>query len=143
MNQSRNSLFSFRMMHVLLLMSVVMISIALPALSQETDQTEIQALDGVIGGNPDSSVATDESSDHSGFHSVSENRAALSREIMQMQVDISDIARFSQWQDDLEQIGRIAPDEAMRQRRPMKDCLESVLEPICDHLTGLFKPETE
>lgn len=68
-------------------------------------------------------------------------RDALSREIARMKAEIAGIGRLARWQADLERIARTDRAEALRQRRPMSDCLESALAPVCDELTGLFRPE--
>lgn len=68
-------------------------------------------------------------------------RDALSREIARMKAEIAGIGRLARWQADLERIARTDRAEALRQRRPMADCLESALAPVCDELTGLFRPE--
>lgn len=68
-------------------------------------------------------------------------RDALSREIARMKAEIAGIGRLARWQADLERIAHTDRAEALRQRRPMADCLESALAPVCDELTGLFRPE--
>ncbi|MXX87991.1 MAG: hypothetical protein F4213_18795 [Boseongicola sp. SB0677_bin_26] len=68
-------------------------------------------------------------------------RDALSREIARMKADIAGIRRLARWQADLARIARTDRAEALRQRRPMADCLASALAPVCDELTGLFRPE--
>lgn len=70
-------------------------------------------------------------------------RDALSREIARMKAEIAGIGRLARWQADLERIARTDRAEALRQRRPMADCLESALAPVCDELTGLFRPEED
>ena len=72
---------------------------------------------------------------------VEDVRDALSREIARMKAEIAGIGRLARWQADLERIARTDRAEALRQRRPMADCLESALAPVCDELTGLFRPE--
>ena len=68
-------------------------------------------------------------------------RDALSREIAQLRADIAGLERLMRWQEDLARIARTDPAEALRQRRPMADCLASALAPLCGELTGLFRPE--
>lgn len=68
-------------------------------------------------------------------------RDGLSREIARMKAEIAGIRRLARWQADLERIARTDRAEALRQRRPMADCLESALAPVCEELTGLFRPE--
>ena len=70
-------------------------------------------------------------------------RDALSREIARMKAEIAGIGRLARWQADLERIARTDRAEALRQRRPMADCLESALAPVCDELTGLFRSEED
>lgn len=68
-------------------------------------------------------------------------RDALSREIARMKADIAEIGKLARWQADLARIARTDRAEALRQRLPMADCLASALAPLCDELTGLFRPE--
>ena len=68
-------------------------------------------------------------------------RDALSREIARLRADIAGLERLMRWQEDLARIARTDPAEALRQRRPMSDCLVSALTPLCGELTGLFRPE--
>ena len=68
-------------------------------------------------------------------------RDALSREIARMKAEIAGIGRLARWQADLERIAHTDRAEALRQRRPMTDCLASAFAPLCDELTGLFRPE--
>lgn len=70
-------------------------------------------------------------------------REALAGEIARMKADIAGIERFMLWQAALARIARTDRAEALRQRLPMSDCLESVLAPLCDELTGLFRPEED
>ena len=70
-------------------------------------------------------------------------RDALSREIARLQADIAGIERLMRWQADLARIARTDRAEALRQRLPMSDCRESALAPLCDELTGLFRPDEE
>ena len=124
-----------------LFLPALAILIALPALPQTPTPTDAQIPIAIIE-DADSLNASDVTEPASSEQtSVPDIRTALSSEIAQMRADLADISRFSRWQDDLARIARTAPDEALRQRLPMKDCLASVLEPICADLTGLFKPE--
>lgn len=68
-------------------------------------------------------------------------REALSREIARLQAEIADLSRLMRWQQDLTRTARTDRAEALRQRLPMSDCLASALEPLCNELTGLFRPE--
>ncbi len=68
-------------------------------------------------------------------------REALAGEIARMKADIAAVERFMSWQVDLARIARTDRAEALRQRLPMADCRASVLAPLCDELTGLFRPE--
>ena len=68
-------------------------------------------------------------------------RDALSREIERLRADIAGIERLMRWQADLARIARTDRAEALRQRLPMSDCRASALAPLCDELTGLFRPE--
>lgn len=68
-------------------------------------------------------------------------REALAGEIARMKADIAAIERFMRWQSALARIARSDREEALRQRLPMSDCRKSVLAPLCDELTGLFRPE--
>ena len=70
-------------------------------------------------------------------------RDALSREIARIEAEIAGLERLMRWQEDLARIARTDPAEALRQRRPMADCLASALAPLCDELTGLFRPEED
>ena len=70
-------------------------------------------------------------------------REALSREIARLRADIAGLERLMRWQEDLARIARTDPAEALRQRRPMSDCLASALAPLCGELTGLFRPEED
>lgn len=70
-------------------------------------------------------------------------RDALSREIARIEAEIAELERLMRWQEDLARIARTDPAEALRQRRPMADCLASALAPLCDDLTGLFRPEED
>ncbi|MCY4306155.1 MAG: hypothetical protein OXC62_15475 [Aestuariivita sp.] len=67
-------------------------------------------------------------------------RTALSEEIDRLTSDIEDMRRLMRWQEDLMRAARVDRAEALRQRRPHSECLESVLAPICDDLSGLFLP---
>ena len=68
-------------------------------------------------------------------------RTALSREIARMKAEVAGLGRLMLWQADLTRIARTDRAEALRQRLPMTDCRASALAPICDELTGLFRPE--
>ncbi len=68
-------------------------------------------------------------------------REALAREIARIEADIAAIEGFKLWQAALTRIARTDPAEALRQRLPMSECRASVLAPLCDELTGLFRPE--
>ena len=68
-------------------------------------------------------------------------RDALSREIARLQADIAGIERLMRWQRDLTRTARTDRAEALRQRLPVEDCRASALAPLCDELTGLFRPE--
>ena len=68
-------------------------------------------------------------------------RDALSREIARLRADIAGIERLMRWQADLARIARTDRAEALRQRLPMSDCRASALAPLCDELTGLFRPD--
>ena len=68
-------------------------------------------------------------------------RTALSNEISRMNQDLADISRFSRLQENLERMIQTKPEDALRRRLPMAECLDSLFEPICHKLTGLFKPE--
>lgn len=68
-------------------------------------------------------------------------REALAGEIARIKADIAGIEGFMRWQAALARIALTDPAEALRQRLPMSDCLESALAPLCDELTGLFRPE--
>ena len=94
--------------------------------------------------SPDDSVQSElvNESSVSASQSMADINNELSREMLQMRRDIADINRFSQRQSELQRIGRTSPDEALLQRLPMQDCLDSVLKPLCSYMTGLFKPET-
>ena len=70
-------------------------------------------------------------------------RDALSREIARLRADIAGIERLMRWQADLARIARTDRAEALRQRLPMSDCRASALAPLCDELTGLFRPDEE
>ena len=65
-------------------------------------------------------------------------RTALSNEISRMNQDLAD---FSRLQENLERMIQTKPEDALRRRLPMAECLDSLFEPICHKLTGLFKPE--
>ena len=67
--------------------------------------------------------------------------AELAAEIARMKAEIAGIERLRRWQADLTRMARTDREEALRQRLPMSDCLASALAPICDELTGLFRPE--
>ena len=67
--------------------------------------------------------------------------AELAAEIARMKAEIAGIERLMRWQADLTRMARTDREEALRQRLPMSDCLASALAPICDELTGLFRPE--
>lgn len=68
-------------------------------------------------------------------------REALAGEIARMKADIAAVERFMAWQVELARIAPTDRAEALRQRLPMAECRASVLKPICDELTGLFRPE--
>ena len=68
-------------------------------------------------------------------------RTALAREIARLKAETAGIARLMRWQADLTRTARTDQAEALRQRLPMSDCLESALAPLCDDLGGLFRPE--
>ena len=68
-------------------------------------------------------------------------RDALSREIARLRAGIAGIGRLMRWQADLARIARTDRAEALRQRLPMADCRASALAPLCDELTGLFRPD--
>ena len=68
-------------------------------------------------------------------------RTELADEIARMKADIAMLERFMRRQVDLGRIARTDRAEALRQRLPMSDCLASTLAPLCDELTGLFRPE--
>ena len=70
-------------------------------------------------------------------------REALSRAIARLEADVAGLARLARWQADLARIARTDRAEALRQRRPMADCLASALAPACDRLEGLFRPGEE
>ena len=143
MADSREYLLPHGAPRTLFLLPALAILVALPALPQTPTPTPTDAqIPIAIIEDADSLNASDVTEPASSEQtSVPDIRAALSSEIAQMRADLADISRFSRWQDDLARIARTAPDEALRQRLPMKDCLASVLEPICADLTGLFKPE--
>ena len=96
---------------------------------------------------PESLVGRPSASDEGGAGFASpeigaENiRDALSHEIARLRADIAGLERLMRWQEDLARIARTDPAEALRQRRPMADCLASALAPLCGELTGLFRPE--
>ena len=141
MADSREYLLPHGAPRTLFLLPALAILVALPALPQTPAPTDAQIPIAIIE-DADSLNASDVAEPASSEQtSVPDIRAALSSEIARMRADLADISRFSRWQDDLARIARTAPDEALRQRLPMKDCLASVLEPICADLTGLFKPE--
>ena len=68
-------------------------------------------------------------------------RSELATEIARMKAEIAGIERLMRWQADLARIARTDQAEALRQRLPMSDCRASALAPLCDELTGLFRPE--
>ena len=67
-------------------------------------------------------------------------RTTLSEEMNRLKSDIEDMRRLMRWQEDLMRAARADRAEALRQRRPHRECLESVLVLICDDLSGLFFP---
>lgn len=68
-------------------------------------------------------------------------RESLAGEIARMKADIAAVERFMAWQVELARIAPTDRAEALRQRLPMAECRASVLAPLCDELTGLFRPE--
>ncbi len=66
---------------------------------------------------------------------------AILREEARLRADIAGIERLMRRQADLTRMARTDRAEALRQRLPMSDCRASALAPLCDELTGLFKPE--
>lgn len=72
---------------------------------------------------------------------VQDLREALADEIARMQAEIAGIERLMRWQSGLARTARTDRAEALRQRLPMSDCRESALAPLCEELTGLFRPE--
>ena len=70
-------------------------------------------------------------------------RAALADEIARMEAEIAGIERLMRWQSGLARTARTDRAEALRQRLPMSDCLESALAPLCNELIGLFRPEED
>lgn len=68
---------------------------------------------------------------------------AILREEARLRADIVGIERLMRRQADLTRMARTDRAEALRQRLPMSDCRESALAPLCDELTGLFRPEGE
>ena len=66
---------------------------------------------------------------------------AILREEARLRADIAGIERLMRRQADLTRMARTDRAEALRQRLPMSDCRESALAPLCDELTGLFRPE--
>lgn len=75
--------------------------------------------------------------------SLEDVQAALAGEIARMKAEIAGIERLIRWQADLTRTARADRAEALRQRLPMSDCLESALAALCDELTGLFRPEED
>ena len=69
-------------------------------------------------------------------------RAMLGAELRQMRGDMEGLARLAAWQQELLRAARSDPAGALRQRRPMADCLASALAPLCGELTSLFQPGT-
>ena len=53
------------------------------------------------------------------------------------------LKRFATWRDHLELIAKVNPEEALRQRLPMYECLASPLAPTCEYLTATFEPDAE
>ena len=66
---------------------------------------------------------------------------AILREEARLRADIAGIERLMRRQADLTRMARTDRAEALRQRLPMSDCRASALAPLCDELTGLFRPE--
>ena len=69
-------------------------------------------------------------------------RAMLGTELRQMRRDMEGLARLAAWQQELLRAARSDPAGALRQRRPMADCLASALAPLCGELTSLFQAGT-
>lgn len=66
---------------------------------------------------------------------------AILREEARLRADIAGIEKLMRRQADLTRMARTDRAEALRQRLPMSDCRASALAPLCDELTGLFRPE--
>ena len=66
---------------------------------------------------------------------------AILREEARLRADIAGIERLMRRQADLTRMAQTDRAEALRQRLPMSDCRASALAPLCDELTGLFRPE--
>ncbi len=64
----------------------------------------------------------------------------LGREIARLRREIADLERLAVWQRELLRAAKSDPPAAMRQRRPMADCLSSAFAPVCDRLTAMFAP---
>ena len=69
-------------------------------------------------------------------------RAMLGAELRQMRRDMEGLVRLAAWQQELLRAARSDPAGALRQRRPMADCLASALAPLCGELTSLFQAGT-
>lgn len=68
---------------------------------------------------------------------------AILREEARLRADIAGIEKLMRRQADLTRMAQTDRAEALRQRLPMSDCRASALAPLCDELTGLFRPEGE
>ena len=86
-------------------------------------------------------LAQPQQDDAAAASSLEEVRTALAGEIARMKAEIAGIERLIRWQAALTRTAHADREEALRQRLPMSDCLESALAPLCDELTGLFRPE--
>ncbi len=62
----------------------------------------------------------------------------LGGEIKRLKREIADLERLAVWQRELLRAASSDPATALRQRRPMADCLASALAPLCDRLTSMF-----
>ena len=79
----------------------------------------------------------------SGFSESDIARATVACEIAWMKTENAMIERFAAWQEHLLKVAKENPDEALRQRLPMYECLASPLAPICDAFPFMFVPDAE
>ena len=74
-----------------------------------------------------------------GTDATEDIRDRLSAAIVALENDIETLAQLRRWQTDLTRIAKTDRTEALRQRRPMRECEGTVLDSLCDELTGLFQ----